>query len=90
MGNTKIMNDQSQCPNIAVYMVPWAGRILKACHVHTRALQALARAIGSPVEVQPVGQGIIEPCYSIDDLEEFKKAEEELKAKKAVDKSDKT
>ena len=70
------MTDQKEhCPNNAEFVMPWAGKLMNYCEVHTRGMRALAGAMGYPMEVRKLlGE---HECMGANDLEEYKKAEEE-------------
>lgn len=57
------------CPNKAKFMYPWAGKIMKGCEDHARAMVIIAQAIGYPMETpQPIIT--TEDCQHMDDLKE--------------------
>ena len=62
------MNDK--CPNKALFILPWAGKILKVCHQHANAMVMIANAIGSPIEVQPLSSALLleEDCMGKNDF----------------------
>lgn len=70
--------NKKKCPNIAIYLVPWAGSIMSLCVVHAKGMSALGAVIGSPIQIRPLGGENDEQCQGPDDLEEYKKAELEI------------
>ena len=44
----------AECKNKAEYLVPWAGKQVKACEKHAKQLTTLGNVIGSPVQVAKV------------------------------------
>ena len=58
------------CPNRSEYIYGWGGMLRHACHQHTNAMAAIARAIGSPFSAEPdhAGMAIARMCDHKDDL----------------------
>ena len=60
----------SKCKNQAKFLVPWAGKQLKCCEDHAKALSILGKAIGSSIQVAEVAMA--DKCEMSDDLEKKK------------------
>ena len=58
----------NSCKNKAEYLVPWAGKQIKACDKHARQLSMLGQIIGSPIQVARVKMSDL--CQQPEDPEE--------------------
>lgn len=67
------MTDE-KCPNDALYQYPWAGKIIKACKVHTNAMVILGKHMGGSIQAQAI---MPTKCEHKNDLDEFERESNE-------------
>lgn len=70
-GRHENMKKDNKCPEKAMFIASWAGKLMKGCDTHINDLRVLGNVIGSPVEVQLIITE--EPCFGQNDFEERKK-----------------
>ena len=59
--------NKEHCPNKAQFIVPWANKPYIYCKIHTASICAIGKAIGAPIQVQPITTDT--NCEGIDDIE---------------------
>ena len=66
------MEEQKEhCPNIAQYIVPWAGKLYNYCEIHANAICEIGEIISSPIQVKKIIT--LEQCEGANDLEKYEK-----------------
>ena len=63
---------EEHCPNVAQFIVPWAGKLYSYCEIHANSICNIGKVIGSPVQVKKIVT--LEQCEGANDLEKYKKA----------------
>lgn len=61
--------ERERCPSKAEYVYPWAGKLMKGCEKHSKAMNVLASFMGSPIEFQKINTD--ERCQYLNDLEDL-------------------
>jgi len=74
MKEEKNQMENNKCPNKAMYILPWAGKLMKMCAIHANGLCAIANAIGAPIQVELLLSD--EDCMGVNDLDQYKEEED--------------
>ncbi len=61
---------KEHCPNVAQFIVPWAGKLYNYCEVHANAICNIGEVIGAPIQVKPIVT--LGHCEGANDLEKYK------------------
>lgn len=69
MNTQQVEEKKENCPNEAVAIFPWAGKIYRVCPMHLKGLSALNSAVGGVSEPRSLPKG--ELCEMPNDLEEL-------------------
>ena len=65
---SKEIKKQEKCPGKSEVAIPWAGKIMKGCRKHARAMNILGNVMGSPIECRELPPNN-DPCEFNNDLE---------------------
>ena len=58
------MEEQKEhCPNVAEYIVPWAGKLHSCCEAHANRMCKIGEVMGAPIQVKRiVGFNTLKKC----------------------------
>lgn len=59
-----------KCPKFAKYQYAWAGKIMRACEDHMKAMLLIAKYTGNPLYPEKIGAVVSIPCEHMNDLED--------------------